>query len=88
MKFGSFLQNFMKKYEIDSKIFGNNLKNTYFFGIFLKITEFWTKVDLSDHQDFLTTDFHSSKSCIFLVSTHFGLIHFEKPTIQQFPGVL
>jgi hypothetical protein len=28
MKFGSFLQNFMKKYEIDSKIFGKSLKNT------------------------------------------------------------
>jgi hypothetical protein len=26
-------------------------------------------------QDFLTTDFHSSKSCFFLVSTHPGLIN-------------
>jgi hypothetical protein len=39
-------------------------------------------------QDFLTTDFLSSKSCCFLVSTHPGLIHCEKPKIQQFPGVL
>jgi hypothetical protein len=39
-------------------------------------------------QDFLTTDFHSSKSYFFLVSTHPGLIHCEKPKIQQFNGVL
>jgi hypothetical protein len=39
-------------------------------------------------QDFLTTDFHSSKSCFFLVSNHPGLIHCKKSTIQQFPGVL
>jgi hypothetical protein len=39
-------------------------------------------------QDFLTTVFHSSKRCFFLVSTHPGLIHREKPKIQQFPGVL
>jgi hypothetical protein len=48
------------------------------------MAEFRALVD----QDFLITDFHSSKSCIFLVSTHPGLIHGEKPTIQQFPDVL
>jgi hypothetical protein len=48
------------------------------------MAEFWTLVD----QDFLTTDFHSSKSFFFLASTHPGLIHCEKPEIQQFPGVL
>jgi hypothetical protein len=74
MKFLSFLQNFMQKYEIDSKIFGKSLKNTIFFGIFLKMTEFWTFVD----QDFLITNFHSSKSNFFLVSTHSGLIHSVK----------
>jgi hypothetical protein len=31
MKFGSFLQNFMKKYEIDSEMFGKSHKNTNFF---------------------------------------------------------
>jgi hypothetical protein len=48
------------------------------------MAEFWTFVD----QDFLTTDFHSSKSCFFLVSTHLRLIHCEKPTMQLFSGVL
>jgi hypothetical protein len=36
MKFGSFLQYFMKQYEIDSKIFGKSLKNTNFFWNFSK----------------------------------------------------
>jgi hypothetical protein len=48
------------------------------------MADIWTLVD----QEFLTTDFHSSKSWVFLVSTHSELIHCEKPTIQQFPGVL
>jgi hypothetical protein len=65
--------------------FGSSLKNTIFIRIFLKMAEFWTLVD----QDFLSTDFQSSKSYFFLVSTHPGLlIHCEKPKIQQFPGVL
>jgi hypothetical protein len=34
-------------------------------------------------QDFLTTDFDSSKSYFFLVFTHPGLIHCEKLKIQQ-----
>jgi hypothetical protein len=38
MNFGSFLQNFMKSYEIDSKIFGKNLKNTI--AEFCKMAEF------------------------------------------------
>jgi hypothetical protein len=37
------------------------LETSIFFGIFLKMPEFWTFVD----QDFLTTDFHSSKSCFY-----------------------
>jgi hypothetical protein len=48
------------------------------------MAELWTLVD----QDFLTTDFHSSKSNFFLVSTHAGMIHREKLKIQQFPVVL
>jgi hypothetical protein len=32
----------------------------------------WTLVD----QDFLTTDFHSSKSCLFLVSTSSSFLEF------------
>jgi hypothetical protein len=48
------------------------------------MAEFWTLVD----KDFLTTDFHSSKSYFFLVFTHPGLIYSEKPKIQQVPGVL
>jgi hypothetical protein len=52
--------------------------------MFLKMAKLWTLVD----QDFQTTDFNSSKSYIFLVSTHPGLIHCEKTKIQQFPGVL
>jgi hypothetical protein len=48
------------------------------------MAEFWTLVD----QDFLTTDFNSSKIYFFLVSTHSGLIHCEKLKMQQFSGVL
>jgi hypothetical protein len=48
------------------------------------MAEFWTLVD----QAFLTTDFRWSKSSFFLVIIHPGLIHCEKPTIQQFPAVL
>jgi hypothetical protein len=48
------------------------------------MAEIWTLVD----QDFLTTNFYSSKSCFFLVSTHPALMHCKKPTIQQFHGVL
>jgi hypothetical protein len=52
VKFGSFLQNFMKKYEIDSKIFGKRLRNTYFFWNFSKngrILDF-SGLGLPDHR--------------------------------------
>jgi hypothetical protein len=68
-----------------SEYFGINFK--LFHNIFIRKQNifFRTSVD----QDFLTTKFHSSKSCFFLVSTSgWVLIHCEKPKIQQFPGVL
>jgi hypothetical protein len=48
------------------------------------MAKLWTLVD----QDFLTHRFLFVKKQFFLVSTHLGLIHCEKPMIQQFPGVL
>jgi hypothetical protein len=56
--------------------YSEKVLKTQFFGIFLNMADFWILVD------FLTTDFHSSKSCFFLVFTHPGLIHCEKPKIQ------
>jgi hypothetical protein len=84
MKFGTFLQNFVKQYEIESKIFRKSLKNTNFFLNFSKNGQI---LDFGG-SEFLDHRFSFVKKQFFLSFSHPGLIYWEKPTIQQFPGVL